>query len=99
MRLSSSTTWRDWRMEHQVPERRKVLPRKRTLKKGRIVFNERRSTIDCTVRNLSAQGALLLVATLVGIPDSFDLTIDSDMARHRASVVWKRDGQLGVKFV
>jgi hypothetical protein len=34
--------------------------------------------IDCTVRNLSDGGALLLVNSLIGIPDSFDLTIDSD---------------------
>jgi hypothetical protein len=34
--------------------------------------------IDCTVRNLSDGGALLLVNSLIGIPDSFELTIDSD---------------------
>jgi hypothetical protein len=32
---------------------RRMASQKRTLKKGRIVFNNRRSVIDCTVRNLS----------------------------------------------
>jgi hypothetical protein len=62
---------------------RRTAPRKRTLKKGRIVFNNRRSVIDCTVRNLSDGGALLLVNSLIGIPDSFDLTIDSDSTTMR----------------
>jgi hypothetical protein len=77
---------------------RRAGPRKRTLKKGRIVFNNRRSVIDCTVRNLSDGGALLLVNSLIGIPDSFDLTIDSDSTTFAANVMWKRENRLGVKF-
>ena len=43
----------------------------------------------------------MLVNSLIGIPDSFDLTIDSDsttFAANVANVMWKREGQLGVKF-
>jgi hypothetical protein len=79
-------------------ERRRPPPRQRTLKKGRIVFNNRNSTIDCTVRNLSPWGALLLVPNLIGVPDRFDLIIDSDGIEQPARVIWKREGQLGVKF-
>jgi hypothetical protein len=78
---------------------RRVWPRTRVLKKGRIVFNERRSVIDCTIRNLSPAGALLIVRSLIGIPDCFDLSIDSDAVNHAARVIWKRDDQIGVKFV
>ena len=46
--------------------------RRSTLKGGKIVFNAGRSTIDCTVRNLSATGAKLQVNSVVGIPDTFD---------------------------
>ena len=77
---------------------RRTVPRKRTLKKGSIVFNNRRSVIDCTVRNLSEGGALLLVNSLIGIPESFDLTIDSDSTTFAAKLMWKRENQLGVKF-
>jgi hypothetical protein len=38
-------------------ERRRPPPRQRALKKARIVFNHRRSAIDCMVRNLSPQTA------------------------------------------
>lgn len=77
---------------------RRLWPRTRVLKKGRIVFNQRRSVIDCTIRNLSPAGAMLVVKSLIGIPDRFDLSIDSDAVSHAASVIWKRDNQLGVKF-
>jgi hypothetical protein len=85
-------------MEAAGEDKRRASPRKRTLKTGRIVFNNKRSVIDCTVRNVSAGGALLAVQSLIGIPDSFDLMIDSDTTTHPARVMWKRDGQLGVKF-
>jgi hypothetical protein len=39
-----------------------------TLKAGRIVFNQRRSVLDCTVRNLSSTGACPDVPSTVGIP-------------------------------
>jgi hypothetical protein len=86
------------RVEGREDERR-LWPRTRVLKKGRIVFNQKRSVIDCTIRNLSPAGALLIVKSLIGIPDRFDLSVDSDAASHAASVIWKRDNQLGVKFV
>jgi PilZ domain len=71
-------------------------PRKRTLKTGRIVFNNRNSTIDCTVRNLSKHGALLLLPHIVEIPDDFELHVDG--VRHTAHVVWRSNGQLGVTW-
>jgi hypothetical protein len=63
---------------------RRSWPRTRVLKKGRIVFNQRRSAIDCTIRNLSPAGALLIVKSLIGIPDRFDLSVDSDAVTRRA---------------
>lgn len=77
---------------------RRMSARKRVLKTGRIIFNDKRSTIDCTIRNLTPSGALLVVKSLIGIPPHFDLSVDSDATHHKASVIWKRDNQLGVKF-
>jgi len=75
---------------------RRGSPRRRTLKDGRIVFNDCRSLIDCTIRNLSAHGALLLVPSIAGIPPDFDLHIDGTC--HSAHVVWKRIDSLGVTW-
>lgn len=73
-------------------------PRHRTLKSARIVFNQRFSVISCTVRNLSAGGACLQVATSVGVPDSFDLTIDPDDSSRSCNVAWRSEQRIGVAF-
>ncbi len=81
-----------------MEERRQPATRTRTLKRGRVVFNDGRSVIDCVVRNLSPSGALLVLPNLLGVPEKFDLHIDSDRTRHVARTIWRADGKLGVKF-
>ena len=71
--------------------------RRSTLKGGRIVFNAGRSTIDATVRNLSPKGAKLQVASVVGIPDTFDLLLEGN-SRQPCRVVWRTLKELGVEF-
>lgn len=83
-------------VEAEPVERRKV-SRRRTLKAGSIVFN-RAGGIDCRVRNLSPAGALLEVASQVGIPEEFVLVIESDHARHACRVIWRTATRLGVAF-
>jgi hypothetical protein len=51
-------------------EERRKKPRHRSLKAGKIVFNRQRSVVDCTIRNLSDDGACLVVASPVGLPDT-----------------------------
>jgi PilZ domain-containing protein len=71
--------------------------RRTTLKAGRIVFNGGRSTVDCTVRNLSSRGAKLQVPSVVGIPDTFDLLLEGS-ARQPCKVAWRRLKELGIEF-
>jgi len=78
-------------------ERRAVL-RRTTLKGGRIAFNAGRSTVDCTMRNLSSKGAKLLVNSVVGIPDTFDLVL-ADHSKQPCQVTWRSLRELGVEFV
>jgi len=73
-------------------------PRHRTFKAGRIVFNHRFSVISCTVRNLSDGGACLEVATSVGIPDCFDLTVEPDGSSRSCHVAWRSEHRIGVAF-
>jgi hypothetical protein len=71
--------------------------RRTTLKGGHIVFNAGRSSIDCTVRNLSGTGAKLLVASVVGIPDTFDLVLQGN-SKQPCRVKWRTLKELGVEF-
>jgi PilZ domain len=72
--------------------------RQRTLKAGRIVFNQRRSCIDCTVRNLSPTGACPHVPSTVGIPEAFELVIESDGINRSCRVAWRSEQRIGVHF-
>jgi len=80
-----------------VNERRHAR-RARTLRAGKILLNNKSSVIDCTVRNLSADGACLRVASVTGIPPSFDLLIDGEDASLACDVVWRSPDHVGVSF-
>jgi hypothetical protein len=64
------------------------------LKAGTISFDG--SEIDCLVRNMSGEDANLEVESQIGIPNSFDLVIDSE--NHQCHVVWRKARRIGVAF-
>ena len=70
--------------------------RRRVLLGARITYRGRTST-DCTVRDLSDTGACLLVASPVGIPDTFDLVF-ADSAVKRCKLEWRKADKIGVSF-
>lgn len=72
--------------------------RTRTLKSARILFNQHRSVINCTVRNISAGGACLSVASVVGIPERFDVLFEADQSIRSCRMVWHKEKQIGVEF-
>jgi hypothetical protein len=80
-----------------MEEERRGSIRHRTLKGGKIAMNEGFSTIDCTVRNLSPTGALLRVASVVGIPDAFQLVM-SDGQKFDCVVQRRTATDIGVSF-
>ncbi len=72
--------------------------RARTLRHAEIVFNQGRSVFDCTVRNLSPGGALLEVASMLGIPQHFDIVLDRSLGHRPCTVRWHTDRLMGVHF-
>jgi hypothetical protein len=80
-------------------DERRTNPRQRRLNGAKIVFNNNASVIDCIVRNVSPEGAQLLVASPVGIPDLFDLQIDRNGERHSVEVAWRSSDRIGVVFL
>lgn len=84
---------------HDPQSESRVTQRRKTLKSGHIVFNAGRSTIDGTIRNLSAKGAKLQVPSVVGIPDTFDLFLDGAAhTRQPCRVKWRTLREIGVEF-
>jgi hypothetical protein len=79
----------------EMDERRSET-RHRVLFPGKIILDTG-GLIDCTIRNRSASGALIKVASEIGIPDTFALIIGSDEP-HTVDVAWRKQGELGVHF-
>jgi PilZ domain len=70
--------------------------RKRLLKAGTIEFGD--GAITCIVRNMSDTGALLDVATPVGIPHHFTLVLRANGHRMPCHVVWWKEKRIGIVF-
>jgi diguanylate cyclase (GGDEF)-like protein len=73
--------------------------RRRVLKGGQILLNGRTSSIDCTVRSLSDEGAGIDVSSSVGIPKLFELAIKSDGFEKSCRVVRADEKHIEVAFV
>lgn len=78
---------------------RRVAPRTRTLKRGKILSNNRFSTYDCIVRNISATGALLTIDPAVPLPKEFEIRIGEEEAIRPAKLVYRRELFAGIHFL
>jgi hypothetical protein len=77
-------------------DERRSNPRLRVFKAGMIEFGG--AGIDCTVRNISAGGAALEVASPVGIPPEIILNVPSSELRRHGYIVWRKERKVGVAF-
>ena len=71
--------------------------RRTVIKGGRIVFNDRKSTLDCRVRDLSDDGARLDFLSQQLLPHEFDLHMAGSPVR-RCELRWARGTLAGVCF-
>lgn len=84
---------------------RRTAPRRREVKRGQISFHQlahdlnfSRVSFDCMIRNLSDNGAGLVLENSGRIPEAFDLFIREDGTSRKCRVVWRANHQLGVVF-
>jgi hypothetical protein len=82
--------------QRNTHEQASVPSQPRLEKTGTIEFGG--SAISCIVRNMSDAGAMLDVATPVGIPDHFTLVLRADRHCMPCRVVWWKERQIGVVF-
>jgi diguanylate cyclase (GGDEF)-like protein len=81
---------------HRLPE---ASVRRRVLKAGVIHFNNRMSTVDCTVRTLAENGAGLDLSSSFGLPEKFNLMIRSDGFDAPCRIVSQTERHVEVEFV
>lgn len=85
------------RAEHNTIERRKTA-RQKSFLRGLIHFNNRRSVLDCLVRDISPYGARLIFSDSVTTPDVVDLYIPQKEQTLRTYIVWRNGHEVGVAF-
>lgn len=89
----------DSKAKEEGSSERRVAPRIRTLRRAQILLNNRFSTIDCVVRNVSATGALLTVDSVVQLPPTFEIKIGEDGEAQWAKLVYRREMFAGIHFL
>jgi len=78
-------------------EDRRGPKRKRVLLGAKIASRGLATSIDCRVRDLSDSGACLLVASPLGIPETFDLVLNVGSIK-QCKVEWSKRDKIGVSF-
>ncbi len=77
---------------------RRVAPRQKSFLRGCIYFNNRRSVMDCLVRDLTEDGARIIFSHAVNVPDVVELHIPQKEQTLRARVKWRRGDDVGLDF-
>jgi hypothetical protein len=76
---------------------RRATSRQRTLLRGRICYGvQAEISVDCAIRNLNAEGALLVVPDEQPLPADFTLIHVAQGISYDAKVVWRHGGHVGV---
>jgi hypothetical protein len=70
-----------------------------TYKTANIFFGRNVRGIPCFVMDISEGGAGLHVASMAGVPDTFDLLIHGEAERRPCKVAWKMGKRVGVSFL
>jgi hypothetical protein len=77
---------------------RRSSTRQKSFLKGRLFYNNRRSSVDCLVRDISDTGAKLVFSSAVSIPEVVELYLSNKDDVRRARVQWRRGEEVGVDF-
>ena len=77
---------------------RRSSSRQKSFLQGRIYYNNRRSTVDCLIRDYSETGAKLKFSEAITVPEAMELYIPNREAMHRARVEWRYGNEMGVSF-
>ncbi|MBN8534565.1 MAG: PilZ domain-containing protein [Rhizobiales bacterium] len=71
----------------------------RSYLRGEIVHSGGRIRLECTVRDLSPEGARIQVARDITLPDPFELHIPQRGMAEKSHIVWRQGDETGVHFV
>ncbi|MGL5447050.1 MAG: PilZ domain-containing protein [Rhabdaerophilum sp.] len=71
----------------------------RSYLKGEIVHSGGRIRLECTVRDISPEGARIQVGRDITLPDPFELHIPQRGMAEKSHIVWRHGDETGVHFL
>lgn len=71
--------------------------RTRSFKSGRIIYSDRIKTLDCIIKNMSDDGAKLVLSIPENLPDAFSVRFNDGKERNCA-VRWRIMNEIGVQY-
>lgn len=77
---------------------RRASRRQKSFLRGVVQFDKQRGGMGCIIRDLSADGARIIMSETVTIPNVIDLQIPRRGQTIRARVQWRRADEIGLAF-
>ena len=78
---------------------RRASDRVRSFLRAQIIFNNRMSTIDCIIKNISPTGARVALNETLAVPSEFDIYIPQRGRSHHARLTWRDKDSIGIDFL
>jgi hypothetical protein len=72
--------------------------RVKSLLRAQIIFNNRNSTVDCVIKNISPLGAKLVLGETTSVPSQFELYVPRRGRTYLARMAWRDTEAIGVEF-
>lgn len=80
------------------PRERRRKPRHRALLAGKVANEDATETLDCVIRNLSDDGAMIETSSPHLVPAEMHLVQIKEGVAWDAEVVWRRGNRVGLKL-
>lgn len=74
-------------------------PREERSAAARLLIDGVETTRACTIRDINEGGARVSLPSLNGIPPEVVIVCSSEGLLAQAAIAWKRDGEIGLRFV
>jgi PilZ domain len=84
--------------ETMTADNKRVANRQRVIKAAKIISLDRATMSDCSVKNVSATGAQIVVESQTLVPKEFYFYQPKDHQMCSAKVVWRREKLVGIHF-
>lgn len=82
-----------------LDQNRRAVARLQTRKNGKILFVDQPCFVECIIRNISEDGALLSMLVSVPLPQQVLLWEQRTGTLYESEVRWRRDHMVGVHFL